>query len=163
MKIIKGDLIKLAKTGKFDVIVHGCNCFNTMGSGIALTIKKEFPEVYAADCITLKGDKTKLGTYTHAYVDYGPGDEDYFVVLNAYTQYGYGGSRDLFEYDYFSKLLDKFRNLDVAIRETRNIVPRWGFPLIGCGLAGGDKNRILAMIEEAMSANDVTIVEFEKD
>lgn len=27
MKIIKGDLIKLALDGKFDVIIHGCNCF----------------------------------------------------------------------------------------------------------------------------------------
>jgi O-acetyl-ADP-ribose deacetylase (regulator of RNase III) len=31
MKVIKGDLIQLAKDGKFDLIVHGCNCFCTMG------------------------------------------------------------------------------------------------------------------------------------
>ena len=39
MKIIKGDLIKLALQGEFDVIVHGCNCFCTMGAGIAKSIK----------------------------------------------------------------------------------------------------------------------------
>ena len=32
---VDGDLIKLAKVGKFDVIVHGCNCLSTMGAGIA--------------------------------------------------------------------------------------------------------------------------------
>lgn len=32
---IDGDLIKLALSGKFDVIAHGCNCFCTMGAGIA--------------------------------------------------------------------------------------------------------------------------------
>ena len=32
---IEGDLIKLAKQGTFDVITHGCNCFCTMGAGIA--------------------------------------------------------------------------------------------------------------------------------
>ena len=32
---VDGDLIKLAKEAKFDVIVHGCNCLSTMGAGIA--------------------------------------------------------------------------------------------------------------------------------
>ena len=33
MRTIEGDLIGLAKAGHFDVIVHGCNCHNTMGRG----------------------------------------------------------------------------------------------------------------------------------
>lgn len=52
MKTIKGDLVQLAKQGEFDLIVHGCNCFCTMGKGIALTIKQEFPIVYKVDCET---------------------------------------------------------------------------------------------------------------
>ena len=39
---IKGDLIELAKKGEFDVITHGCNCFCTMGAGIAVPMAKEF-------------------------------------------------------------------------------------------------------------------------
>ena len=39
MKTIKGDLIKLAQDGEFDVIVHGCNCMCTMSAGIAKQIK----------------------------------------------------------------------------------------------------------------------------
>lgn len=35
MKTIKGDLIQLALANEFDVIIHGCNCFCTMGKGIA--------------------------------------------------------------------------------------------------------------------------------
>ena len=31
MKTIKGNLITMAKEGKFDVIVHGCNCYHVMG------------------------------------------------------------------------------------------------------------------------------------
>ena len=67
MKTIQGDLIKLAVAGEFDVIVHGCNCFCTMGAGIAKTIKQKFPTAYQADLATIKGDKTKLGavSYTH--------------------------------------------------------------------------------------------------
>jgi O-acetyl-ADP-ribose deacetylase (regulator of RNase III) len=39
---IQGDLIRLAKQGTFDVITHGCNCFCTMGAGIAPQMANEF-------------------------------------------------------------------------------------------------------------------------
>lgn len=35
MKTIQGNFIHLAQNGEFDLIVHGCNCFCTMGAGIA--------------------------------------------------------------------------------------------------------------------------------
>ena len=38
-----------AKNGEFDVIIQGCNCFHTMGAGIAKYIKQDFPEAFAAD------------------------------------------------------------------------------------------------------------------
>ena len=68
MKTVNGDLIDLAKRGKFDVIVHGCNCFCAMGGGIAFHIRKQFPEAYKADQLTEIGDESKLGTYTKATV-----------------------------------------------------------------------------------------------
>ena len=89
MKKIKGDLMKLALNGDFDVIVHGCNCFCAMGKGIALTIKKVFPEAYQADLKTVKGDKGKLGHYSSATVQR---NGHQITVINAYTQYNYGGS-----------------------------------------------------------------------
>ena len=49
MQTEKGDLIQKARAGEFDVIVHGCNCFCTMGAGIAKTIKQVFPAAYLAD------------------------------------------------------------------------------------------------------------------
>lgn len=39
---VKGDLIRLAKSGEFDVITHGCNCFCKMGAGIAPKMAKAF-------------------------------------------------------------------------------------------------------------------------
>lgn len=39
---IDGNLITLALEGKFDIITHGCNCFCTMGAGIAPQIAKAF-------------------------------------------------------------------------------------------------------------------------
>lgn len=48
MNIVHGDLIQLALAGQFDVIIHGCNCFCTMGAGIAKAIRQEFPEANAS-------------------------------------------------------------------------------------------------------------------
>jgi hypothetical protein len=44
MKTVYGDLVKLAIAGNFDVIVHGCNCYHTMGAGIAKQIKKNYQQ-----------------------------------------------------------------------------------------------------------------------
>ena len=44
--MVRGDLIKLALAGKFDVIIHGCNCMRAMGAGIAKGIKATCPEAY---------------------------------------------------------------------------------------------------------------------
>ena len=96
MQKTKGDLIKLALNGEFDVIVHGCNCFCTMGKGIALTIKNVFPEAYQADLKTNKGDKQKLGKYSYAKLQR---NGYQITVINAYTQYHYGGRGDKADYN----------------------------------------------------------------
>lgn len=154
MKTVKGDLIKLALDGKFDVIVHGCNCFCTMGKGIAVGIKKEFPTAYKADQETVKGDKSKLGTITHA-------ERAGVVAVNAYTQY-----------KYWEKGTPKKRHVDYdAIRSCfKRIVEKWGgegsvtkfgIPLIGAGLAGGDWEIISKIIEEETHGEDITLVEYD--
>ena len=91
MNIVKGDLIEMAKNGEFDVITHGCNCFNTMGGGIARTIKSEFPEAYQVDCQTKKGDYRKLGTISLVSgLQSLQGTSGYkLTVVNSYTQFKY--------------------------------------------------------------------------
>jgi O-acetyl-ADP-ribose deacetylase (regulator of RNase III) len=37
---------------------------------------------------------------------------------------------------------------------------RIGIPLIGAGLAGGDWNKIAAIIDEAMQGEDITLVRY---
>ena len=66
MEFIKGDLLHLALAKKLDVIIHGCNCFCTMGAGIARSIKECFPEAYEADCKTKRGKLSKLGSLSFA-------------------------------------------------------------------------------------------------
>lgn len=150
MKVKKGDLIALARQGEFDVIVHGCNCFNTMGSGIARQIKAQFPPVYAADGRTEKGSRDKLGTCTQAVIPMEGGTDLY--VVNAYTQYDYGGPNRNVDYDAVRSCFRWIRKQFSG--------KRIGFPRIGAGLGGGDWKIISAIIDEELVGTVFTLVEY---
>lgn len=137
MKEVKGNLLKMALEGHFDAIVHGCNCFNNMGAGIALQVMRSFPEAYEADKRTESGDKTKLGGYTAAMI-VRPGVQ--FYIVNAYTQYGCGVDRVRVEYDALDRCFERIA--------TNFAGQRIGYPLIGAGLAGGDWNVIAPIINK---------------
>ncbi len=151
MEYIKGDLIKLALAGNFEVIAHGCNCMCHMGAGIAKTIKSEFPQAYTADCATEKGDNNKLGTCTFATCKVENGVCD---VVNAYTQYHWRGKGVLVNYD-------AIRSCMRWLKENYS-GKKIGLPKIGAGLAKGDWNIIESIIAEELKDQDVTIVLFEK-
>mgnify|MGYP000853131143 FL=1 len=147
MKTIKGDLIKLAKQGTFDVICHGANCFCKMGAGIAKEIRIAFPEAWFADKKTKPGDIQKLGTITWAQC----GD---VAVVNAYTQFTYWEKgKVLVEYDAVRSCFEQIK------REFSG--RRIGIPKIGAGLARGDWNKISTIIDEVMIGEDITLVEYE--
>lgn len=150
MKIIKGDLIHLAKNGTFDVIIHGCNCFNNMGVGIAKQIKQEFPEAYNADLATKKGDKKKLGSYTTATIP----KYNNLIVINAYTQYHYGGGKNQIQADY-AAIQNVFNLLKVKYSGLK-----FGYPKIGAGHAKGDWNIISNIIDQEFFYQDHTLVEY---
>lgn len=148
MNIVRGDLIELAKAGKFDVIIQGCNCQCRMGRGIALTIKQQFPEAFVADCQTTIGDRTKLGTFTTVHIDR---DGWNFTIVNGYTQFNWQGEGILADYD--------------AIRSVFRLVKqqfsgqRIGYPKIGAGLAKGDWAIISGIIETELAGENHTYVE----
>ena len=160
LKHAKGNLIDMAEQGLFDVIVHGCNCQNTMGSGIAKEIRERYPAAYDADTSATKltyYDKPilKLGNFTVIANDpYNPA----FEIVNAYTQVDFmPRGVDHFEYESFNLILKK---LEIVAPTAR-----FGFPCIGMGLAGGDSNRIIAMLENfatrvTEAGGTVTLVEF---
>jgi O-acetyl-ADP-ribose deacetylase (regulator of RNase III) len=138
-----GDLIQMALAGQFDVIVHGCNCFCTMGAGIAKQIKATFPAAYDADCQTLEGDQNKLGTYSSAKVNG-------LTIINAYTQYHWRGSGQKADYDAIRSCL-----AEVAADFPN---ARIGLPQIGAGLAGGNWEKILQIIDKELGGTDATVV-----
>ena len=151
LKHTKGNLLDLAEKGEFDIIVHGCNCFTTMGGGIAREVAERFPEARAVDHYgTIHGDYNKLGNYTETM-------QLPFKIINAYTQYETSKGEDVFEYTAFALILQKLVH---AYGDCR-----FGFPYIGMGLAGGDKTRIVTMLENfairvSAKGGTVTLVEF---
>lgn len=149
MKKIDGDLLKLALDGTFDVIVHGCNCYCTMGAGIAKAIKAAFPEAYAADCSTLKGDRFKLGTISVATAKRGQVELN---IVNAYTQFHWKGSGILVDYD-------AVRSAVRAVK-ARFSGKRIGYPRIGAGLAKGDWTVVTEIIDDELAGEDHTLVEY---
>lgn len=149
MKIVEGDLIALAEAGVFDVILHGCNCFRTMGKGIAKSIRQAIPEAYEADLRTAHGDRAKLGTFSAAQVRRGA---HLLTVVNAYTQYDYRGPQPNADYEAIAKAF-------LAVKRSYAGV-RIAYPKIGAGLARGDWARISGLIEETLAGEDHTLVLF---
>lgn len=150
MKQIEGNLIEMMKKGKFDVVVHGCNCWHTMGSGFAKKVATHFPEVLDADLRTSLGDMRKLGTFSTARVSrfLVP-----FDILNAYTQYTYSRTEQKVEY---VAVRQAFRNVWEQYRGARI-----AYPLIGAGTGGGDWDKIAAIIDEELHGMDHTLVVYQ--
>ena len=149
MRTMSGDLIALGRQGHFDVIAHGCNCMHVMGAGLAAQIRRHFPEAYAADLATQLGDEKKLGTCSFAVVATGTTK---LHVVNAYTQFGFGGGAVQVDYDAVRRCMAWLRS-NYAGR-------RIGLPQIGAGLGGGDWGRISGIVADELRDQDVTIVHF---
>jgi O-acetyl-ADP-ribose deacetylase (regulator of RNase III) len=149
MKTTHGDLVRLAQAGEFELIVHGCNCFCTMGAGIAKAIKAAFPEAYEADRVTQSGSRAKLGTCTFAAIDRNGSS---LIVVNAYTQFDWKGRGTKVDYEALRSCMRWIKGNHAG--------KRIGLPKLGAGLAGGDWGIIAAIIEEELAGEDVTLVEF---
>ncbi len=154
MKEVTGDLVEMAEAGLFDVIVHGCNIFNTMGKGIAKQVRAVFPEAYSADMLTTPGDYNKMGTISYAEIR-----AKGLIVVNAYTQPEFWSAgqpmhRVYVDYDAVRLCFRKIKHNWAGSGR------RFGIPLIGAGLAGGDWSIISEIIESEMAGEDLTLVHF---
>jgi len=149
MRTIEGDLIELAQNGEFDLIVHGCNCFCTMGAGIAKGIKAAFPDAFEVDQKTASGDRSKLGTCTFANIRI---NGNVLMIVNAYTQFNYRGKGVKVDYEAIRRCFQWIKKHHSGLRI--------GFPKIGAGLAGGDWTTIAEIIDSELRNEDATLVVF---
>jgi len=158
LKEVIGDLIQMAHQGKFDVIAHGCNCFCTMGAGIAPQMAEAFgAHKFPLESKEYRGDINKLGQIDSQLCATRSGA--FIAVVNCYTQYGFGmnhanGTVQPLDYTALKMCFKKMN----YIFKGKTI----GLPWIGCGLAGGDIEFVKTMIETIFTDCDVILVEYDK-
>lgn len=147
---IKGDLLDLFEKDCFDAIVHGCNCYHTMGAGVAGQIAAKYPQAFAMDKITPYGSKDKLGSWSYFNTPHGG-------IINAYTQHLPGKEIAAFLYIHIRNIFTKLNESGLANERGGYI----GIPMIGSGIAGGNWNTIKGIIDEVTPKIDIIVVEYQ--
>jgi hypothetical protein len=142
------NIVDEIKTNAYDAVIHGCNCQNTMGSGIALALRNLEPSVYDADLKTQRGDFNKLGNFTFAYYN----DTR---IYNIYQQFRYG--KDGKRYVIYPALELGLMKVAFELAPGSKIISG----KIGCSLAGGDWNIVSDIIDRTLckQGHEVTICE----
>lgn len=166
-KEVDGDLILMAKQGKFDVVAHGCNCMCRMKRGIAPQMHEAFECAnYLLEDGKYIGDINKLGqiSYMWNYLrdngtvylkNYEPPINPSLkvvAVVNAYTQYHWDSNGKPLDYEALTLCMRKMNH----IFKGKHI----GLPKIGAGLAGGDWPEIKLIIRRELKDCDVTLVNY---
>lgn len=137
---------------EYGILIQGCNCFHTMGKGIALEIKKRYPEAYEADLTSPYGDYDKLGTFTKATFERS-GKE--LVIYNLYSQYKYGNKEVMINYAAIERgLYAIVDDIMQAGMEDRSII----MPLIGGNNGGGDPIFIKQILQGTLGDLEVDVV-----
>jgi len=140
------------------IIVHGCNSYGVMGSGVARLIKDKYPEAYQAyndqytQKISSQGTNALLPLGTNIIV---PSRGK--IIVNAITQETYGKSvreRRYVSYDAVAKCMASLEEFCIL-----NAYPEVAMPKIGAGLGGGDWNVIAAIIGSELIETNVTVYE----
>lgn len=145
MKIINADILKDLDPNRKTIILHGCNCFHVQNAGIAKYLKEKFPQIYQEDLMTQRANKEKLGTFSRAIIT------PNLHILNCYTQFAFGGV-GIKHARYWA-----IDNAFIAATEQYNTEWSVRMPVIGCGLAGGERKKVKPIIEKNFSMYDLNI------
>ena len=141
-KIVVGDVFAVG-INKNGIIIHGANCFKTMGAGVARTVATKYREAYEADVSDKRMPKQKFGSFS--YHDFGK-----FVIANAYTQFQPGANFD-------------YQAIETALTAVRDKFTgrKFVFPEIGSGIAGGDKQMIENIMRHVFKNEHATLVQWD--
>lgn len=130
----------------FQFIAHQVNCRGVMGAGLAKQIKNKYPEVYNAYKVfcDINTAKPPLGKSLCVWT------KDNHCIINVFGQLGYGRAQQQTDYD---ALYSGFATAAEEIRKTfLDGNPCYQIPIaipygIGCGLAGGNWDKVKEVLE----------------
>lgn len=142
---------------QFQFVAHQVNCRGVMGAGIALQIKNKYPEVYNAYKVfcDINTAKPPLGKSLCIWT------KDNHCIINVFGQLGYGRTQQQTDYDAL------YSGFTMAAEEIRNTFldgnPCYQIPIaipygIGCGLAGGDWEKVTEILEEIEQEYNVLFI-----
>jgi O-acetyl-ADP-ribose deacetylase (regulator of RNase III) len=126
---------------EIDGLAHCANCQCTMGSGIAKAVKEFYPEAYAADLATGKGNH-KLGEYSCCTISDRKNRRNPTLetIYNLYGQNQYGTHRRQLNYEALYTAMESIEKVFGG--------NQLGIPYkIGCDRAGGNFVVVRAMID----------------
>lgn len=151
IKKVKGNIIDMIERGEITATAHGCNCFHTMGSGIAKTFNEYTGgKLLEADKQTVYGDINNLGNYTSI-------DFNGVEFFNIYSQYVYAGQfkedQQCLVYVNWGAVYHALKNIVGALSGKDNSV--LALPYIGCGLAGGEETSLIAILDEISECEEL--------
>lgn len=153
IKIVNGDLLQ----SNLPLIAHQTNCLGVMGAGIAKSIKNKWNLVYTQYinfCKLLKYSKELLGKCQVCIT----GDKPINLVANLFGEYSFTESVAPYENRYTDYDALKKALLDLKDFCKNNEITEIGIPYkLGCGLAGGDWDRVVYPMLQELFANDSII------
>lgn len=141
-----------------NVLLHGVSTLPKMGKGIAKQIKEEYPAAFEAHTTLIDKGEAALGRFSTALVAAGTKR-----IINLISQTIVGEDCRQVDYEALYVGLCQVRDiLEDAGKQGR--VYRLAMPWIGCGLAGGSKTVVRAMIEDIFGESpiEVFVVEYAK-
>ena len=151
VKIVEGvDLIYDVK--KYDVILVGTSILNKLGNGFQYKVGLNFPEVFdASKTMSKYGDTTKLGRVN--YVETEPNFVLCYITKGRYSPHT---KPDALEYDALSKCL--------AIIKRKYAGKKIASTVMGNSIyeGGGDKQKIIAIFNEVLGDENVTLYDYEQ-
>lgn len=144
--IVKGDILE----AKEYIIIQNVNAQGVMGAGLALQLRKKYPEMfesYRRYCNT--PNRAELLGTVHKYFVLGDNiNKPDRVVMNIVGQLRYGRNSLQLDYDAFERGV-----IEVAEFARRMYKPTAIPHRIACGLAGGDWSRISAILNRHFVAD----------
>lgn len=150
---IKGDIFATDA----QVILHGCNCQGVMGAGVALAIAQKWPnafydyKTYLEDIYDNREEphpKEALGNIIPVRVS------DDKIVINGLTQLVYGREPGRCYLDYYA--LSSVFTKTLKWMKTAGLTSL-AMPRIGCGLAGGDWEKVSQSIDSHFKYEDLDV------
>jgi O-acetyl-ADP-ribose deacetylase (regulator of RNase III) len=146
IKFFNGDLF----TSKANVIAHQVNCKGVMGKGVALQIKNKYPHVYNNYLRFIKENSPCLGKCLIVITEE-------VVIANLFAQDDYG----------YGKVFTDYKALESSLKSLSEQMKSHNFSsvafpdMIGCGLAGGNRDTVLKLIENILSDFEVEFWKFQ--